>query len=105
MVLYDTIVQVASTLNNLNLVSTSGFATSHVVVYLWVCKTSYCLLISIPSTKLPNSLPALYHLPSIPIKDSHWRETLIKLTARVEYRASIHAILQLTVRQIRMFLA
>ena len=93
------------TLNNIDtffLSSTSGFITTHVVVYLWVCKTSYHLLISPPNTNLLNYLPAPYHSPSIPVKDSHWRETLIKLTARVECGASIHAIFQLTVRRIRM---
>ena len=74
------------------LFKTSGFATSHVVVYLWVCKTSYHLFFSPPPTNLPNSLPTPYHSPSIPVKDSHWRETLIKLTARVECDASICAI-------------
>ena len=69
-----------------------GFATTYEVVYLWVCKTSYHLLITQPPTNLPNPLPASYHLPSIPVKDSHWRETLIKLTARVECDASIRAI-------------
>ena len=88
---------------NIDLKYTSGFATTHVVDFLWVCKTSYHLLISPPPTNLPNSLPAPYHSPSIPVKDSHWRETLIKLTARVECGASIHAIFQLTVRRIRMF--
>ena len=88
----------------INLFHTSGFTTTHVVVYLWVCKTSsYHLLISPPPTNLPHSLPAPYHSPSIPVKDSYWRETLIKLTARVECGASIHAIFQLTGRRIRMF--
>ena len=59
-----------------NLIYTSGFVTTHVVVYLWVCKTSYHLLITQPPTNLPNPLPASYHLPSIPVKDSHWREAL-----------------------------
>ena len=37
-------------------IKTSGFATSHVVVFLSVCKTSYHLLISPPPTNLPNTL-------------------------------------------------
>ena len=71
--------------------------------YLWVSKTFYHLLISQPPTHLSNSLPAPYRSPSILVKDSYWSETLIKLTAQVESGASIHAIFQLTIRQIRMF--
>ena len=43
------------------IIITSGFATTHVVDFLWVCKTSYHLLISPPPTNLPNSLPSPYH--------------------------------------------
>ena len=46
-----------------DLMNTSGFATTHVVVFLLVCKTSYHLSISPPPINLPNSLPAPYHLP------------------------------------------
>ena len=57
------------------IILSSGFATTHVVDFLWVCRTSYHLLISPPPTKLPNSLPAPYHSASIlnmpRVKDSH----------------------------------
>ena len=53
------------------------------------CKTTYHLLISPPSTNLPNTLKFILER--------------IKLTARVECGASIHAIFQLTVRRIQMF--
>ena len=76
--------------------TTKGFATTHVVGFLWVCKTSYHLSISPPPTNLPNSLPypITQHATHLKNKESHWRE--IKLTVRVEYGASIHAIFQLT---------
>ena len=51
------------------------------------CKTSYHLLISLPPTDLPNTLIL----------------ERIKLTARVECGASIHAIFQQTVQWIRIF--
>ena len=53
------------------------------------CKTTYHLLISPPPTNLPNTLKFILER--------------IKLTARVECGASIHAIFQLTVRRIQMF--
>ena len=43
------------------IIITSGFATTHVGDFLWVCKTSYHLLIFPPPTNLPNSLPLPYH--------------------------------------------
>ena len=48
--------------------NTSGFATSHGVVFVWVWKTSYHLLTSPPPTNLLNSLSAPY-LNMPPIKD------------------------------------
>ena len=61
---------------------TSGFATTHVVVSVRQPITYW-------SPNLPNTLKFILEI--------------IKLTARVECGASIHAIFQLTVRRIRMF--
>ena len=73
---------------NNNLHDTSGFATTHVVVSLRQPIT-YWSPQPLSPTKLPNTLKFI-------------RER-IKLTARVEFGASIHAIFQLTVRRIQMF--
>ena len=82
-----------------------GFATTHVVDFLWVFKTSYHLLIFPPPTNLPNSLPSPYHskchAPQQQRVTLHWRE--IKLIARVECVARIHATFLLTVQWIKMF--
>ena len=67
---------------------TSGLATTHVVVFLWVCKTSYPLLISPPPTNLPNSLPTPYHLPSIlnmpPVKDPTLERNPLKIACYIK---------------------
>ena len=81
----------------------SGFATSHLVDFLWVFKTSYHLLIFPPPTNLPNSLPAPYHSTCHAPQQQRVTLERIKLTARLECGASIHAIFLLTVRRIRMF--
>ena len=46
----------------IGIIKTSDFATTHEVAFLWVCKTSYHLLILPPPTNLPNSLPLCHTL-------------------------------------------
>ena len=83
---------------------TSGFVTTHLVDFLWVCKTSYHLFIPphpLTTSPIPSHHPITQHATHLNNKESHWRK--INLTARVECGASMHAIFLLMVRRIQMF--
>ena len=53
---------------------TSGLATTHVVDFLWVCKTSYHLSISPPPTNLPNTFKIHTGEKKIDRQSRMWRQ-------------------------------